>query len=227
MCIRDRRTPRGREEGDRDSGARRHRTQRTDSLPFPRCRPWFVEVAHHTGKALAIPVSCDLAPRYQLLAFRLRDGYIQFFFQEGGGKINMKINGLKAEREWKYWKLLPVIHFSGAQEYTGDRRTESSSEAGAWSLRDRLENEIQHSRESNHPELCPHSLSLYGSGGLALKWMLSFKRIHLKISSSACIYKNNFSQLEHKHVLHICGHSIVQQATSEYHTKVNHSSNFK
>lgn len=35
----------------------------------------------------------------------------------------MKINGLKAEREQKYWKLLPMIQFSGAQEYTGDRRT--------------------------------------------------------------------------------------------------------
>lgn len=75
-----RRVPTGREEGDGASGARRRGTQRPDSLPFPRCRPWFVEVAHHIGKALAIPVPCDLVPRCQLLAFHLRNAYIFFFF---------------------------------------------------------------------------------------------------------------------------------------------------
>lgn len=40
-----------------------------------------------------------------------------FFFQEGGGKINMKINGLNAGKEQKYWKLLFMIQFSGAQSF--------------------------------------------------------------------------------------------------------------
>lgn len=107
-----RHAPTGREEGDRGSGVHHHRIQRTDSLPFLRCRPWFVAVAHHTGEALAIPAPCDRVRRCQLLALRLRDACI--FFQEGGEKINMKMNGLTAGREQKYWKLLPMIQFSGA-----------------------------------------------------------------------------------------------------------------
>lgn len=74
-----RRAPTAREGGDRGSGVRHHRTQRTDSLPFSRCQPWFVVVAHHTGEALAFPaflVPCDLVPRCQLLALQLGDAYI-------------------------------------------------------------------------------------------------------------------------------------------------------
>lgn len=33
-----------------------HRIQKTDSLPFLRCWPWSVVVAHRTGQALAFPV---------------------------------------------------------------------------------------------------------------------------------------------------------------------------
>lgn len=43
----------------------------------------------------------------------------------------MKINGLRAGREHKYWKLLPVIPFSGAQGRLETRRTKPSPEAGA------------------------------------------------------------------------------------------------
>lgn len=58
--------------------------------------------------------------------------------------------------------------------------------------------------------------------GLSFKMNFKFKRIHLKIGSLACIYKNNFSQLEQEHMFHICGNSIVQHAISEYHTKVKY-----
>lgn len=91
-----RQAPTGRQEGDGGSGVRHHRIQRTDSLPFPRCQPWFVVMAYHTGEALAIPIPCDLVPRCQLLAFHLRDAHSFFFFQEGGGKFSMKINELQS-----------------------------------------------------------------------------------------------------------------------------------
>lgn len=76
------------------------------------------------------------------------------------------------------------------------------------------------SLSSLSPLSLPTTLSFLMVVGLSFKMKFKFKRrIHLKICSLACIYKNNFPQLELEHMFHICGNAIVQHAISEYHTK--------
>lgn len=102
---------------------RYHRIQKTDSLPFLRCWPWSVVVAHRTGQALAFPVPCDLVPRCQLLAFHLGDAYI--FFKRVEGKSTWRWMAFNAGKEWKYWKLLPWFNFQGHKSAL-ETRTEAS-----------------------------------------------------------------------------------------------------
>lgn len=106
-----RHAPTGREAGDRGSGVHHHRIQRTDSLPFPRCRPWFVAVAHHTGQALAIPVPCDRIQRCQLLALHLRDAYI--FFKRVEGKSTRRLMDSMQGRNKNTGNFCPWFNFQG------------------------------------------------------------------------------------------------------------------
>lgn len=143
-----RRAPTGREEGDRGSGVRHHRIQRTDSLPFLRCRPWFVVVAHHTGEALAFPdfsafpVPCDLVPRCQLLAFQLGDAYI-FLRARRKSQHEDEWTSKQGENE-NTGNFCPWFNFQGHKHTLETRRrTKSSFKARALNLRDHLENSLK------------------------------------------------------------------------------------
>jgi hypothetical protein len=101
-----------------------------DSLPFLSCRPWFVAVAHHTGKELTLlplHAPCDLCPRCLLPAFHLGDTYT--FFNRVERKINMKINGFQSRKRTFY-----------GSRVDGKERTKGSSKTRELSLRAPVEN---------------------------------------------------------------------------------------
>lgn len=123
-----------------------------------------------------------------------------------------------------------MIQLVGAQEHTGDEEG-NQIWLRSWSLESKRSfrglTECRMARKIV-VEFCPvHILSFIPSlsfflMAVGLKMNFKFKRIHLKRGSLACIYKNNFSQLEHEHMFHICGDSTVQHAVSQYHTKVKY-----